>query len=455
VTGSRASRVPIAVVVVVFATTYLLLSLYKHWHFGSSFDLAIFDQAIWHLSRFEAPASSIRGFGNLFGDHFHPIICLLAPLYWIAPAPETLIVAQAILLSVSMIPVFAFARSRLPSGAALALTGAYGLFWGMQRTAISDFHEVAFAPLLIASAILAIDRRQWGWLWIVCIGLAAVKEDLIPLVAGIGGYLWLIGERRRGIVLLAGGLGVFVLVMKVVIPSFNAGTGSPSAAAFDDVWRKPWMAPVLLVTPLEKLRTVANWLLPFLLLPLLSPLGLLLAPLAAERLLSSASSHWMAMGHYSAPLAPILAMSAADGLGRFAALFHDAAIRRRIIVWSVSACALVSAFLPGHQPHWRAFSLRHYRDHPTQQTGNHALALIPRDASVLAQAALAPHLSQRQTLYILEPGAPDADYVIASGSLAPWPMTSREEIASILAARAQQGYSVIFDRDDWVVLRRQ
>ena len=88
---------PLAATVAVFATIYVLLSVYKHWHFGSGFDLAIFDQAVWHLSRFEIPASSIRGFPNLFGDHFHPILLVLAPLYRIAPAAETLIVTQAVL----------------------------------------------------------------------------------------------------------------------------------------------------------------------------------------------------------------------------------------------------------------------------------------------------------------------------------------------------------------------
>ena len=45
-----------------FALAYALYGLFRHWHFGSSaYDLGIFDQAVWHLSRFEAPASTISG----------------------------------------------------------------------------------------------------------------------------------------------------------------------------------------------------------------------------------------------------------------------------------------------------------------------------------------------------------------------------------------------------------
>src|SRR5262245_31429746 len=113
---------PVCVMAALFGSAYALYGLFRHWHFGSNaFDLGIFDQAVWHLSRLEAPASTIRGISNVFGDHFHPAIALLAPLYWIAPAPETLIVAQAALLAASVIPVFLYVRDRLASGPAYLL----------------------------------------------------------------------------------------------------------------------------------------------------------------------------------------------------------------------------------------------------------------------------------------------------------------------------------------------
>ena len=75
------------------------------------------------------------------------------PLFWLVPAAETLIVAQAILLAASVVPVFLFARDRLPYGPALSLSAAYGLFWGLQQTAIFDVHEMAFAPLAVGLAL--------------------------------------------------------------------------------------------------------------------------------------------------------------------------------------------------------------------------------------------------------------------------------------------------------------
>ena len=114
---------------------------------------------------------------------------------------------------------------------------------------------------------------------------------------------------------------------------------------------------------------------------------------------------------------------------------------------------MIAAIVPGHQPHWRAFRPDSYRHRPSQTTGAAAFAAIPPAASVVAQATLAPHLSQRDRLYILKPGAPDADYVIAAADLDPWPMT-REEMAALVQARKQRAYVPVFEEGGWIVLRR-
>ena len=140
-------------------------------------------------------------------------------------------------------PVFWFARARLPEGPALTLCSAYGLFWGMQRTAIADVHEAAFAPLLVATALWAIGSRRWILMWIVCGLLVLVKEDLIPLVAGFGGFLCLRGERKQGDV--DGGRRRPSLrdVLLVVIPWFNNGVKWSTGGAFAAVWERPGQCP--------------------------------------------------------------------------------------------------------------------------------------------------------------------------------------------------------------------
>jgi uncharacterized membrane protein len=452
---TRGERLAVAMLVVCFAGAYALYGLVRHRQFGSgAYDLGIFDQAVWHLSRFEAPASSISGFSNVLGDHFSPIIVLFAPLYWLVAAPETLIVAQASLFAVSIIPVFVFLRDRLPRGSAIALSAAYALFWGLQRAIEFDVHEVAFAPAFIATAILAMDRRQWPLFWAALVLIVLVKEDLIPLVTCFGLLLIVTGERRRGAGLVAASLATFVVVVTLVIPSFSDSGVYNTASAYRDIMQRPWAAPVRLVTPPVKIETAFMWVAPFVFLSLRSPLAILLVPFVLERFLSASPNHWGTTFHYSAPLAPIIAMSAGDGLARLSRRVRSHAIRVRLTFGLAAASVVLSSILPGHLPLWRLLAPRFYQQTVFHRTGHEILALLPEGRSVVAQAAVAPHLSQRDHVYVLDPRAPDADFVVASAQLNPWPARSFDELARLLDDRRRHGYVAIFEEHGWILLRR-
>jgi uncharacterized membrane protein len=456
---SRAERISLAAIVLFFGVGYALYGLYRHWHFGSSaYDLGIFDQVVWHLSRFETPSSTIRGFTHVFGDHFSPIIALFAPLYWIAPGPATLVVAQASLFAVSIVPVFFFARSRLASGPAITLAIAYGSFWGLQRAAAFDVHEVAFAPVAIATAILAMDRRWWKTFWIAAITLILIKEDLIPLLGGFGLYLLTQGERKRAVLLIAGSVVAFAAVTLLIIPSFNDTGIFGYAGAYSGIIERPWRIPVALVTPVTKIRTALLWFAPFAFVSLASPLCLLVAPLAVIRFLSESPNHWSTVFHYSAPLAPILAMGAADGLFRLARRFEQKRgdrPARRFVRTMAAISLLLSAFLPGRQPLWRVFGPDHYRGNADIMMGNAVVRMVPGNASVVGQAAIIPHLSQRHAIWVLDGNRRDADYVIAAAHLSPWPASSADELRVWLEGQRARGYITVVEQDGWTLLRRK
>jgi uncharacterized membrane protein len=437
-----------------FALAYALVGLFKHWHFDSSaYDLGIFDQVVWHLSRFETPASTITGHQNVFGDHFHPILLLLAPLYWVSSTPATLLVAQAILLAASIAPVYAFVRARLEAGPAVVVAASYGLFWGIQRTAWFDFHELAFAPLLIAVVILAIDRGRWTWLFVAGGLLLLVKEDMALFLTGCGVYLLFMRDWLRGGILVAASLIYLVAILTFVIPALNDHGVWAYGGAFEGILREPWKAPILLVTPPLKMRTLLLWLGPFLFLPLRSPYGFLLLPVALERLGSSVTSHWSAGGHYTAPLSPVLAMAAGDGLARITNGMRSAASQRRALVAILSLMLLACAVAPGHQPVLELFKPRHYRPVPFQDAASQALDKIPSTASVVAQSPIVPHLSQRKAIYMLEDKAPEADFVIAAPErVNQWPLASAADVQRLLDERRARGYQTVFESNGWIVL---
>ena len=89
-----------------------------------SWDLGIFAEAVQAYSRFEAPIVPIKGPGyNLLGDHFHPILALLGPIFRLFPSALTLLVVQDLLIAVSVLPIARFAQRLLGRGA--------GSSWGL------------------------------------------------------------------------------------------------------------------------------------------------------------------------------------------------------------------------------------------------------------------------------------------------------------------------------------
>ncbi|MFM9225770.1 MAG: DUF2079 domain-containing protein, partial [Actinomycetota bacterium] len=112
-------------------------------HFGLgtySYDVGLYDQGLWLLSRFEAPFVTLMG-RNLFGDHTSFILLPLVPLYWIAPGTGTLLVVQSMAVAAGSAPVYLFARRMLGSGAlAFGIVVAWLAHPAVTGAALENFH---------------------------------------------------------------------------------------------------------------------------------------------------------------------------------------------------------------------------------------------------------------------------------------------------------------------------
>ena len=299
-----------AIVAVVFAV-YTTLALFRYLTGNpASWDLGIFTEAVAHYAHLQAPEAAIKGM-NVLGDHFSPVLVVLAPLFRLFPSPVTLLVAQTALAAASVVPVYRAARQLLTQGEARLIAAAYGLSWGLAQMVWSDFHEIAFAVPLLACSVSAVARRRFraaAW-WAA--PLVWVKEDQGWTVAAIGLVL-VVAHRQRliGILLAAWGVTWSLLATYVLIPAMNPRHVYP-------YWKdSPHHLSVLASGWETKGPTLALLLLPTAGLALRSPLVLAAAPAVALRLISSNSAYWGTSYHYNATVMPILFVAAADGLNR-------------------------------------------------------------------------------------------------------------------------------------------
>jgi len=177
------------------AAGYSAVSIFRHDHFGSTVDLAAQSQTVWGYSRLEIIPNTIVGIPNLLGDHFHPVLFLLAPLYWIWNSPEVLLIAQAVLLALAAFPIFLWGRERLGAVAGLAFMAAFLLYWGILGGMEFDFHHIVFAVAALSWALYAALTRRNRLLWAMVAVAMLSREDVPLTLAALGFYIAVVQRR--------------------------------------------------------------------------------------------------------------------------------------------------------------------------------------------------------------------------------------------------------------------
>jgi uncharacterized membrane protein len=306
-----------------FSALYAALSISRYRQMRTmSWDLGIFEQAVKSYAHLHAPVADLKGPGfNILGDHFSPITALIAPFYRLFPTPVTLLVAQALLFALSVVPVTRAAGRVFGTRAGLAVGAAYGLSWGIQRAVDFDFHEVAFAVPMLAFALEAVLRRRWAAAMWWAVPLALVKEDMGATVAAVAAVVWLRSARAttRGgsnvrtyaVMLAVFGAAASVLEIRRLMPAFH-GPGYHLLNHIDGAGTLTGHIPAD-----TAVRTLLWLLLPAGgLLALRSPLLLVALPTLGWRFVSHEPADWGTAWHYNAVLMPVVFLALVDAAER-------------------------------------------------------------------------------------------------------------------------------------------
>jgi uncharacterized membrane protein len=187
--------------------------------------LGLFNQSFWtalHGHAFSNTHETVDGtLGSHFGVHFSPTLALFVPIYALWPQPLTLMVLQALALSLAPVPLYLLLRRR--AGAAGAAVMAIGLlllpaYW---RAASQDFHEATFLPLALLTTLWALETRRHGLLVLVSLLTLGVREDVSLTFVILGAYAWIRGKGWRTAAFLSGmGVAWFLLATQVFMPRF-------------------------------------------------------------------------------------------------------------------------------------------------------------------------------------------------------------------------------------------
>jgi uncharacterized membrane protein len=482
---------PVAwLIAAVVTTAYATISLARYVRLQpGSWDLGIYTEDIKQFAHLRAPIVAIRGPGfNLLGDHFSPIEALLAPFFRLFPTPATLLVAQALLTGVSVVPVCRAAGDLLGRRVGWAIGLAYGMSWGLQQMINFDFHEVAFAvPLLAFSGSALVRRRPWaaaGW----AMPLVFVKEDQGLTVAMfglvmLGSAVWvragapgrrpLAGARPSttstgrvpsqaswavaGALLVVWGLGWSALEIAVLIVHFNPAHqyqywhdgGVLRPGGYLSLGAITGQLSAHLLT---KARTTALTLLPVAFLAFGSPLALVAGECLALRFLSTNPAFWGDGFHYSATVMPVVFLAAIDALARIRA--RQPSRTEWVPSTAATAMAAVAAVLAFTFPLSQLWSPRTYTITAHMRAEYAAMSLVPPGTTVESTlSTLAPLAARDETFWT---GGPDTGpaYIVFDTADSGWSPAPTDVPAFVAQRHPGYRYRLVFQVSGVYVFRR-
>ena len=512
-------RLPAALAVLVGAWVLIAYSV-GQWRSMTvpSWDLAIFAELAKAYAHGQAPIVPIKGDDyNLLGDHFHPILVLLGPIWRLFPTPLALLVVQDLLLAVSAWPLTRLATRLTSRSIATALGLFYVLSWGFQGAAQAQFHEIAFAVPMLAWASVAFVERRWKACALWLVPLVLVKEDMGLTLIMAGGAIALRGwqkaragepddagsgpaKRRSGRFIRAWdelptavrlgarlalfGLLAFILTVFIIVPLLsptdswqyglggNAGDGMTAAHTGGTLLDRLFSPEVKIATLFMLVCTAGG-------IGLASPWMALMLPTLGWRFLADKEAYWQwRFWHYNAVLIPIALGALLDVVSRLrqrrtrrssGALLGEPAESvdessagwlaapvwaRRVVAVGVVVPLVTGVLTASDLPLW-AMTQTDYGTTRRAGAAQQVLDSIPEGASVETDLTLLAYLVPKATVSWVGTSDRANDYVIVDSHSPAWGGRPPTDAAAWATQSRHVSYELILDVDGFQVAKRQ
>ena len=461
-----------------YAVYFSIHTLNTHYRIETSvYDLGVENNVVWHAAHW-GPLFRTTPLGppmTHLGYHQTYFSYVIAIVYRLAPRPETLLVIQAVMLGFAAVPLFFLAKRRLGPWVACLISTSYLLYAPLHGSNLYDFHYQPLGVFFFWLTLYLLEERRDRWAALSVLLTLSVREDMSALLAVIGAYLVIGGERpRAGLLVAAIGTVYFVVLKFLIMPQFLRGESAyinqyagllpRGESGFAGVLKTAFGNPgFTLGTVLEKDKIVyvLQILAPLAFLPLRRPIGLLLlVPGFFFTLLSTQYVPTIRISfQYTAYWTPFVFIAAIANLEwiRKNDRGPDAwTPSYKAWLFVLPVAMLVTSYQHGAilQQHTARAHFHPYRFGITDEDRKrHAdlyalIAQVPPMAKIVSAEWVLPHVSSRPDSYSLRDGVFDSDYMILS--LPP----RDDEIQTIRAGIGTGVFGVVEKRGQFVLAKR-
>lgn len=382
-------------------------------------DLAVFTQATWLIRNGMPPDVTLGdATGHLMAQQAAFAFYPMTGVSYLLPIIPGLLVLQSGALAVAVVPLWRIARrlANLRVGAVATLAFVYAVYPVMHNLNLAGFHPETLAVPGLLAAFYAAETNRWRWFTVFAVVVMACRADLALVVAGMGLLFVVEGKRRRGVAVGVLAIGWLLVAFLVVQPDLGDGS-FPHLTAFSEFGDTPgavlWG---MLTDPLEvisRLTSEQNFnllvtlLAPVVFLPVLAP-RYLLPVLPAQVLYMVADVPREAVfGRQTVAITAFVFVATAFALSRIGRMgVEKITVDRRV---------LAALLLAGTVFFVRDAASSPYRspwDWGAQDAVDGARLdvrdAIDPDAAVRASPSMLQVLAERERLYVLDEGPPEA-----------------------------------------------
>jgi uncharacterized membrane protein len=456
-------RAPLAVwaAIAAFAGGFGALSMLRHRSFETGrFDLGNMVQAVWSTAHgHPLRVTTLTGEQALrLGAHIDPVLMLFAPLWWLWPSPDLLLVAQAVAIALGALPVYRLARKHLASqraGVGFAL--AYLVYPPTTWLALNEFHPGGLAMPALLFAFWYLDEDRLVPFAVFALLAAICREDVPLVLAGFGVWYALArGRRAVGAAIAAAGVAWTAIAVGIVIPHYGAGQ-STFSGRYSEARAALLDPPALLRLTFDHagVHYLLDLVLPLAGLCLLAPIALAALPTLLLNLLSATPTQTSIHFHYTAAEIPPLIAAAVLGGARLRQHWRLPAATIALTAALVGNYALGAIPVWSKLPGGETLQARAAVVTAHDRVAARALKLIPPHAAVSATNSLGAHLSARRRVLSF-PFIRDAKWVAVDESrpgyadrLAPLPTA-----VQVVWLRRNPAWRLVFEHDAVLVFHR-
>lgn len=384
----------------IFFIAYGVLAVVRHDHYQSfGYDLGINDQTVWRYSIFQAPLNTIHPYPDktkLYA-HVELVYALISPFYWIWSSRKMLLLLEVAFVCLGGIAVYLLAQKRnLSYGVSIATLVSYLGFFGVQNALWFDVHSASFGAAFLMWFLYFLDRKKRISTIVFFLLAITSKENFAFITLVISLFYFIKRKDQLSFFLIASSFAYLFFIFFVYFPHIihfrylyqnQAGLLSN-------------FNPLDLINTNEKLQTLFYTVFAFGFIPLLNPLTLIpaLADITTYFVIGSdlpgAQGIYM---HYRITLAPLLAWATILTIYKYKML-NTNYIAGYLILSTLIIQYTLHLPLSYLTKHW-------FWQEPSGVKNINSLRnnYLPKNASVVAQNNIVPHISHRDKIYSLYP----------------------------------------------------